>query len=139
MKQKNILLILIPTFVLTILWLIFSIYHNHVTSTIEDPLTIQIIPIKGTFDNEAIANIKGRNRVNPIYDVLVQEISPTPDPDSEEINPEEINVENVNEGEVIPDESNVERENILPEPTEAEIQNTDEANNEDVNLNLDNE
>lgn len=87
MKQKEILIILIPSFVLTILWVIFTIYHNHVTSTIKNPLTIQIIPIEGKFDTNTIEALKNRQRINPLYEI---ESVPTPIPDDillEEIYP----------------------------------------------------
>lgn len=82
MKQKDFLIILIPAFIITILWVTFSIYHNYSTSTITDPLTIQIIPISGSFDTNAISKIKSRQSVNPLFDSQIQGdiISPTPTP-----------------------------------------------------------
>ena len=70
MKQKDFLIILIPALILTILWVVFSIYHNYVTSTIKDPLTFQTIPIDGKFDKLTIENIKTRQRVDPLYELL---------------------------------------------------------------------
>lgn len=82
MKQKDFLIILIPLFILTILWVVFNIYHNHVTSTIKDPLTFQIIPIEGKFDTNSINKIKNRQRVNPLYEKQSQ-INTTPIPTDE--------------------------------------------------------
>lgn len=79
MKQKELLTILVPLFILTILWVLFNIYHNHVTSTIKDPLNIQIIPIEGNFDNETINKIKDRQRIDPLYEIQNQaDENPTP-------------------------------------------------------------
>lgn len=82
MKQKEILTILIPVFILTILWVLFNIYHNHVTSTIKDPLSVQIIPINGNFDRKTINDLSKRKKVDPAYEVISQEenISPSPTP-----------------------------------------------------------
>lgn len=80
MKQKDFLIILIPAFVLTILWVIFSIYHNYVTSTIKDPLSIQILPIQGKFDTKTIEELKNRERVNPLYEAQKASVSATEEP-----------------------------------------------------------
>lgn len=79
MKQKDLVLLLVPLFILTILWVIFNIYHNHVTSTIEDPLNFQIIPLVGKFDTNAINKTKNRQRIDPLYEIQSQ-ISATPTP-----------------------------------------------------------
>ena len=100
MKQKDILIILVSLFILTVLWVIFNIYHNYVTSTIKDPLSIQIIPIEGKFDKDTISKIKNRKRVDPLYEIQPQ-ISNTPtsteepaSTESAEISPSEIPEEN---------------------------------------------
>jgi len=81
MKQKDFLFILIPLFILTVLWVIFSVYHNYVTSTIKDPLTYQIIPIEGKFDTDTLDQLEGRLRVNPSYEIIVTAPeTPTPTP-----------------------------------------------------------
>lgn len=81
MKRKDFLIILVPSFIITILWVVFSIYHNLTTSTIIDPLTIQIIPIGGSFDEKSIQNIKNRQKVDPLFEFeAVPELNPTPMP-----------------------------------------------------------
>lgn len=92
MKQKDFLIILIPAVILSILWVIFSIYHNLTTSTIKDPLTFQIIPIEGKFDTETINKLKEKQRINPLFNIVAGETTPTPIPESsliEEITPTE--------------------------------------------------
>lgn len=83
MKQKDLLILLTPMFIVTILWVIFNIYHNHVTSTITDPLTVQIIPIDGNFNKSSLENIKNRKRTEPLFVAPAneeEEIPTTPTP-----------------------------------------------------------
>ncbi len=68
MKQKDILLLLIPFSLLVVLYIIFSIYHNVVTSTIPEVLNIQIIPISPDFDQKTIMDIKKREKVTPLFE-----------------------------------------------------------------------
>lgn len=92
MKQKDFLIILIPGVVLSILWVVFTIYHNLTTSTIKDPLNFQIMPIEGKFDTETINKLKEKQRINPLFDIIAGETSPTPSPESsliEEVIPTE--------------------------------------------------
>lgn len=83
MKQKKLLIILGTILILTILWVIFSIHHNRITTTIKDPLSFQILPIEGTFDQSAITKIKARQKINPLFE---SQTSPTPTP-TEEVSP----------------------------------------------------
>lgn len=87
MKQKDFLIVLVSLFILTILWVVFSLYHNYVTSTIEDPLSYQIAAIEGNFDTDTLSEILERKRVAPLY-----ELSPTQSlleiPESDEQSPE---------------------------------------------------
>lgn len=81
MKQKDILLLIIPGFFLIIIWVIFSIYHNSVTSTIPENLTLQIAPIIPTFDKTTIEVLKKRTQVTPIFELSKsssQTATPTP-------------------------------------------------------------
>lgn len=68
MKQKDILLLVVPTFILVVAWIVFSIYHNWGTSTISETLNIQITPIEGKFDKETIDNLKRREKVLPVFE-----------------------------------------------------------------------
>jgi|WetSurMetagenome_2_1015567.scaffolds.fasta_scaffold1840329_1 hypothetical protein len=79
--QRELLIILIPALILTILWVASNVYHNFATSTIQDPLTYQIIPIEGSFDKETIERTKTRIRVEPYYEnIAIETLSPTPTP-----------------------------------------------------------
>ncbi len=109
MKQKDFLIILVPAFILTILWVIFSVYHNYVTSTIKDPLTFQTIPIDGKFDKLTIESIKNRQRVDPLYELIILPSTDSP----------------TNEEEILPIPSDT--ADLSPTPTE-EITPTTEVN-----------
>lgn len=79
MKQKDLLLLLVPFFLILAAWIIFNIYHSSVTSTISDSLNIQITPIDPSFDQAAIESIKNRDNIAPVYDLLnTQVASPSP-------------------------------------------------------------
>jgi hypothetical protein len=71
MNKNDILLILIPSFIFVLAWIGFSIYHNVITSTISDSLSIQIMPITPTFDTNTIDSLKNREKVTPIYNLSV--------------------------------------------------------------------
>jgi hypothetical protein len=84
-QQKQIAILLVPLFILTVCWVIFNVYHNYVSSTITDPLSYEIIPIKGNFDTDTINKIKERKKVSPSNGILTTDgISPTPSLDEEE-------------------------------------------------------
>jgi hypothetical protein len=88
MKQKDLLILLVPMFLITILWVVFNIYHNYVTSTITDPLTLQIVPIDGKFNRTSLESIKDRKRLEPLFIAPVTEdenTSPTPSPGIEQV------------------------------------------------------
>jgi len=79
MKQKDIVTLLIPSFILIVVWIIFSIYHSSVTSTIPPVVGIQISPIKPIFDMDAVSKLKQRQKVTPIYEAKPAPApSPTP-------------------------------------------------------------
>lgn len=79
MKQRDIITLLIPSFLLILAWIIFSIYHNSVASTITPVVDIQISPIKPVFDTDAVSKLKQRQKVTPIYEIQPAAI-PTPTP-----------------------------------------------------------
>ena|SRR3989344_1140027 len=68
MKQRDILLIVVPTFIMVVLWVAFSVYHNHISSTISEPLSLQIEPIGESFDLNTLDNLKKRERLSPVYE-----------------------------------------------------------------------
>lgn len=86
MKKNDILLLLIPICVLAILWVLFSIYHSFITSTIPASLNTQIVPINPSFDINTISKIKEKSSVEPIYSFESGQIKPeVPTPTISEI------------------------------------------------------
>ncbi|KKR76768.1 MAG: hypothetical protein UU21_C0004G0035 [Candidatus Levybacteria bacterium GW2011_GWA2_40_8] len=75
MRQRDILLVIIPTFIMVVLWVAFSIYHNHISSTISEPLSLQIEPIGQSFDLNTLDNLKKRERLSPVYENISVESS----------------------------------------------------------------
>ena len=65
-NYKNLTYLLIPTFVLILAWIAFSVYGSRVKSTITDVQSKQIRPISSTFDLATIEKIKTRQVVTPI-------------------------------------------------------------------------
>ena len=87
MKQKEYLLLFISVFIIIVFWVIFNIYHNHTSSTIDPNLETTVIPIEGKFDQDAINQIKNRKRVDASLDSTQitiaspsPSLSPTPTP-----------------------------------------------------------
>lgn len=68
MKQKDILLLLIPFSLIVVLYIALSIYHNIVTSTIPETVNIQITPISPDFNERTIMDIKKREKVVPVFE-----------------------------------------------------------------------
>jgi len=79
MKQRDIVTLLIPSFILILAWIIFSIYQSSIASTITPVVNIQISPITPTFDIDAISKLKQRQKVTPFYESPVT-ATPTPAP-----------------------------------------------------------
>lgn len=78
MKQKDIIILLVPAAIVILIWVVFSIYHNSVASTIPPVLNIQISPINPIFDTATISKLKQREKVTPIYE-MTPSGSPAPE------------------------------------------------------------
>ena len=68
MKRKDILLLLIPGFILTIFWIAFTVYHNHITPTISTDLQEQIMPINPSFNTNVIEKLRQRTQTESLAD-----------------------------------------------------------------------
>jgi hypothetical protein len=68
MKRKDILSILIPSFIFVIVWIILSIHHNIATSTISEAINMQTTPISASFDTSVIADLKQRQNIPATYE-----------------------------------------------------------------------
>lgn len=91
MKKKEIVLILTSIFVISVIWIIFNVYHNLITSTIPETLSKKILPINPDFDTKTIEKMKERKKVSPLFEnktiskvatssAITPSISPLPSP-----------------------------------------------------------
>jgi hypothetical protein len=74
-SKKDILVIAILFFVTTLIWVGSDVYHAKVGSTINEDTSKEIMPIKNSFDVEAINKLKSREKI-PL-DSNLQSISST--------------------------------------------------------------
>lgn len=65
--QKDLTLLTSSFFILVVIWISFSIYHTHTTSTVSDVLQIRIQPINGKFDTLTIDKLKKKLPVSPEF------------------------------------------------------------------------
>ena len=80
MKQKDILFLLISSTFLAIVWIVFTIIHTSLTSTISSSINQQIQPIEGTFDSKTLQVLQKRTAVTPQTQIQATDITPTPTP-----------------------------------------------------------
>ena len=85
-KQKDILFILISSFIVVAAWIGFNIYHIKVTSTVSEHIQYQLNPINPTFDQQTMQELKTRENINPLFEQTASQAATTPTP-SEEISP----------------------------------------------------
>jgi uncharacterized ParB-like nuclease family protein len=85
MNKTQAYFLLIFTFILILVWIVFSIIQSRVNSTISVPLTVQIAPINPSFDMQTIASLKKRIIVAPASEIptetataAAQQNQPTP-------------------------------------------------------------
>lgn len=68
MKQRDIIILVVPLFFLALLWTAYSVYINSVSSTVPESLNIQITPIDSKFDEKTIEELKNRQNLLPVFD-----------------------------------------------------------------------
>lgn len=61
MRNKDILVLSILTFLTVVAWIAFDAYHAHVTSTLTEVEKKLMEPITPSFDEKIIAKLKERN------------------------------------------------------------------------------
>ena len=76
MKSKDIIILLVSTFLLVAAWIAFNIYHNSVESTTTDEIKQEIIPITPNFDQPTIDKLNRRTKISPIYEFAPQSTPP---------------------------------------------------------------
>lgn len=65
--EKDLLFISLSMFLVVAVWIAINVYDAYVTTTIDETLKLQIVPINGKFDIDTIANIKKRQFVEPDF------------------------------------------------------------------------
>jgi len=74
-KQNQILYLLTLTFFVVVAWIVFSVYHNIVTSTISPTIGREITPIPPDFNTHLIGTLKNRQGVIPLYNFVATQSS----------------------------------------------------------------
>ena len=77
MKQKDLLFILLSSTFVVALWVVFSVLHNALSSTISSSTARNITAISGSFDTKTLEALKKRENINPQTGIA---ITPTPTP-----------------------------------------------------------
>jgi len=77
MKRGDFLFLLISSVILVISWIVFTIIHQSVTSTISETVASDILPIPGTFDIQTINTLKNRPQISPVYAYSSASAQPT--------------------------------------------------------------
>ncbi len=66
--KKDILFILISSFIVVTAWIGFNLYHIWVTSTVSEDVQLQLTPIDPNFDPATIQQLKSREHIDPLYE-----------------------------------------------------------------------
>jgi hypothetical protein len=66
--QKDILFILISSFVVVVAWVSFNIYHIYATSTLSQDLQSELTPIDPVFDPQTMEQLKTRENIQPLFE-----------------------------------------------------------------------
>lgn len=67
-KQKDILFILVSSFIVVVAWVGFNLYHIWATSTVSNDIQTQLSPIDPEFDPTVVQGLKTRENIDPLYE-----------------------------------------------------------------------
>ena len=87
MKQNDLFFVVISSFIVGVFWMGFSIYHAHVSSTLTDTQTVQVVPIKPHFDTKVIDQLKTRSQRDPLFEAPQPQASSSPTPTTPSLSP----------------------------------------------------
>jgi hypothetical protein len=73
--QKDLVFLTSSLFIIVCLWIALSVYDAFVTSTINETLQTQIVPINGKFDVLTIEKIRNRMNIVPDYSLPQSSVS----------------------------------------------------------------
>jgi hypothetical protein len=66
-QRKDILFILVSSFIVVVAWIAFNIYHINITSTISQAIQLQLLPISPKFDDATMQQLKTRENIVPQF------------------------------------------------------------------------
>lgn len=75
-KRSDFLFIVIPSFILILLWIIFTIFRSATSSTITETQTTLLQPISPNFDTSVIIMLSKRQKVVPSLNETITIIDP---------------------------------------------------------------
>ena len=79
-KQKDILFILISSFVVVVAWIGFNLYDIWANSTVSQEIQLELTPIDPQFDPQTIKLLKNRENINPLFSQATPSASITVEP-----------------------------------------------------------
>lgn len=79
-KQKDILFILISSFVVVVAWIGFNLYDIWANSTVSQEIQLELTPIDPQFDPQTIKLLKNRENINPLFSQATPSASVTVEP-----------------------------------------------------------
>lgn len=71
-KQSDFLFIIIPSFVVILLWIVFTIFRSATSSTISETHSLLIQPISPNLDVSVITQLNKRKKISPNLDEVIQ-------------------------------------------------------------------
>jgi hypothetical protein len=71
--KTDLIIILLTSFVVIVCWIGFNIYNKSVSSTIDDTLAKEILPIPPHFDTDTIDALNQREKIEPQFSLTQTE------------------------------------------------------------------
>lgn len=68
-QQKNLVYILIPSTIMIVVWIIFSVYNKAVMSTVSKSQIVAIQPISPVFPTGVLTQLQTRKSLDPLYSI----------------------------------------------------------------------
>lgn len=118
--MKNVILFSAVTFVMVLIWIGFSIYHNQTSSTVAPNVASQIDPIVARFDTKTLESLRARKPVVVSLNQNIQLVGSVPLLSSQSARAqavvEEDEEEQVNQNLLINQVNASESAEIIPDP-----------------------
>ncbi|GIW61250.1 MAG: hypothetical protein KatS3mg089_0102 [Patescibacteria group bacterium] len=69
-QYQNLIYLIIPSFVVILAWIGFTIYNKRVATTITESQSLTILPINSSFNKEVLNRLKKRKVITPNLNYL---------------------------------------------------------------------